>query len=660
MATPINPTSPAANARPEVKPAAEERLTAQPQTKAASNAPTASRDFMERESARDTAQTRSQHHTGPGPSTASAESAATGNAAAGIEELGALAGKLGDVTPGTNAAASIGDVDPKLGQTLRVSDDQLKAIPSRILSHLLNPDNESADIDDDMVDAIDAVHISAAAGQDADAQSVFNKPVRRNPDLSDLITQIATTPAPSDENAPLSDDIIAPMERLIQGDYPMDIMAFVQWVLRESYLETTHSLRDFANRVRFFNDQKEAVRNELDRVRGILSNKPGAEAGDQVGPFESAEFDEVYLGTRSPNLPSTQIQGLVQDQLKLHTSQLLQSLDYAPTPEADAAFQAALSETTNHEVYGDRALRYKENYGSSTDYACFDRAADAYTEELLAYIDQLTPEQKDALLEHYKDSPLMLEMSCYDTDWNNDTYTSSTKASGSIHIGDTITATAGGLAGTGAVTAGISASIGAAGIAYLGLVAVGAGALGILAAPFLETSTKFKVDAYGPRPGQSLENYIRKAVEEQVRSFKNQVKSEEGGINIEWIEIKTPQMTTVAPKYTPAELAAAHPASNAARAYLNSISAGPSASSSSSTNSTAHFSAGDTVNTKAEAEAYVEYLENRLNTIGDDAQLANVDLQNWLQKQQQTLQMMSTISKQLHDTAMSIIRKIGG
>ena len=82
--------------------------------------------------------------------------------------------------------------------------------------------------------------------------------------------------------------------------------------------------------------------------------------------------------------------------------------------------------------------------------------------------------------------------------------------------------------------------------------------------------------------------------------------------------------------------------------------------SSGQTASTTHFSAGDTVKTKAEAEAYVEYLENRLNTIGDDAQLANVDLQNWLQKQQQTLQMMSTISKQLHDTAMAIIRKMGG
>jgi hypothetical protein len=52
--------------------------------------------------------------------------------------------------------------------------------------------------------------------------------------------------------------------------------------------------------------------------------------------------------------------------------------------------------------------------------------------------------------------------------------------------------------------------------------------------------------------------------------------------------------------------------------------------------------------------------EEKLNSIGDDSQLANVDLQNMLQKQQQTLQMMSNISKMLHDTATSVIRKIGG
>jgi hypothetical protein len=52
--------------------------------------------------------------------------------------------------------------------------------------------------------------------------------------------------------------------------------------------------------------------------------------------------------------------------------------------------------------------------------------------------------------------------------------------------------------------------------------------------------------------------------------------------------------------------------------------------------------------------------EEKLNSVGDDAQLSNVDLQNILQKQQQTLQMMSNISKMLYDTASSVIRKMGG
>jgi len=59
---------------------------------------------------------------------------------------------------------------------------------------------------------------------------------------------------------------------------------------------------------------------------------------------------------------------------------------------------------------------------------------------------------------------------------------------------------------------------------------------------------------------------------------------------------------------------------------------------------------------KSDLEDWLE----ELSTVGDDAQLANVELQKMLQKQQQTMQMMSNISKMLHDTAMAIIRKIGG
>jgi len=42
---------------------------------------------------------------------------------------------------------------------------------------------------------------------------------------------------------------------------------------------------------------------------------------------------------------------------------------------------------------------------------------------------------------------------------------------------------------------------------------------------------------------------------------------------------------------------------------------------------------------------------------GDDAQLADINLQNMLQKQQQVLQTMSNISKAMHESAMGVIRK---
>lgn len=55
----------------------------------------------------------------------------------------------------------------------------------------------------------------------------------------------------------------------------------------------------------------------------------------------------------------------------------------------------------------------------------------------------------------------------------------------------------------------------------------------------------------------------------------------------------------------------------------------------------------------------IKQFEQKLASIGDDAQLANIDLQNMLQKQQQMLQTLSNISKQLSDSAMAVIRKIG-
>jgi len=58
-------------------------------------------------------------------------------------------------------------------------------------------------------------------------------------------------------------------------------------------------------------------------------------------------------------------------------------------------------------------------------------------------------------------------------------------------------------------------------------------------------------------------------------------------------------------------------------------------------------------------QKYIKQLEEDLQNMGDDGQLENVDLQNVLEKQQQTMQMLSNISKMLHDTTMAIIRKLG-
>jgi len=71
------------------------------------------------------------------------------------------------------------------------------------------------------------------------------------------------------------------------------------------------------------------------------------------------------------------------------------------------------------------------------------------------------------------------------------------------------------------------------------------------------------------------------------------------------------------------------------------------------------FSDDELSDSELEAVAGGITLEESLSTSGDDAQLANIDLQNQLQKQQQTIQTMSNVSKMLHDTAMATIRKIG-
>ncbi len=59
-------------------------------------------------------------------------------------------------------------------------------------------------------------------------------------------------------------------------------------------------------------------------------------------------------------------------------------------------------------------------------------------------------------------------------------------------------------------------------------------------------------------------------------------------------------------------------------------------------------------------EKFIELLDDYLQELGDDAQLANIDLQNLLQQQQQMIQTISNVTKLMYETSLNTIRKIGG
>jgi hypothetical protein len=55
-------------------------------------------------------------------------------------------------------------------------------------------------------------------------------------------------------------------------------------------------------------------------------------------------------------------------------------------------------------------------------------------------------------------------------------------------------------------------------------------------------------------------------------------------------------------------------------------------------------------------DSYLRKLEQDLQSVGDDSQLSRIDMQNFMQRQQQTLTLLSNLSKQIHTTSMAVVR----
>jgi hypothetical protein len=60
-----------------------------------------------------------------------------------------------------------------------------------------------------------------------------------------------------------------------------------------------------------------------------------------------------------------------------------------------------------------------------------------------------------------------------------------------------------------------------------------------------------------------------------------------------------------------------------------------------------------------ELDAHIADLQNMLASTGEDMQISQLELQNMMQRQQQVMNVLSNLSKALHETSMAIIRKIG-
>ena len=72
---------------------------------------------------------------------------------------------------------------------------------------------------------------------------------------------------------------------LVVGGENTDINALVQWVIRESYLETNKDLQFYAEKVRYYNDLKEGIRSELTEIRQYQSS---------LSEYAPTESEEIY------------------------------------------------------------------------------------------------------------------------------------------------------------------------------------------------------------------------------------------------------------------------------------------------------------------------------------------------------------------------------
>ncbi len=419
--------------------------------------------------------------------------------------------------------------------------------------------------------------------------------------------------------------------------------AFVQRVMRESYAIGNEIMRDFAERMKKANELREAIRKEAQRTREAISANAGKESTDALRqPFEMKDIDSARMEVVNAFYS-------VQDAEEAMADTAVEVGPGQEIPPWDKPDALSKGERLSLQKWAEDDDDIEDNLDRIKDFAGRVSVSEFHEYIYPLMVRLAVYDDEDELVELLEALPPYLRL------------TSVAQKIGEAPRGkrSAVGAAVAQGAAVGAVAAGSTALVAtspAAMSALAGLTATGVTTSAFLAAaPFAglgvaaAAGVAIAYGLYGSRmkdwSGKSIREALTGSESDEYELLRNDALDElahHSGVDVHGIWLSE--------------------GADAALAAYEEAMLSPPSGEDDDLDPARMIEAGarKAAHTVGELKDYEKYLEDQLNSVGEDAQLMNVELQNQLQKQQQLLQMMSNMSKALHDAAMSIVRKLEG
>lgn len=381
-----------------------------------------------------------------------------------------------------------------------------------------------------------------------------------------------------------------------------NIMSFVQAVMREAYMQNVKDLRAFGQKVKFYNNVRREIRQNLKDARTAMAN--------EKYPFTPPKaVDTTFKGSSvpgqgpseakssQPSLPSNQevlamyqsgdksISDLVSmcEQGKIAKG----SLDFV-RQHLDNQWRSGPKETTSKKhstISGDGNKHGNKVKDKKLADVMLSNGGNAWIDSVVAWYNDLPPEQQQAFVEKWKTEGMRFKAKAKDD-------------------GD----------------------------------------------GWFNSKDKGKYDDVRKLPaGKDPADWLRSECERAIKQAGDELGSEDMGKKVKLNKFEF----SVHPGSVDVPTLPDKPAD------LKAVEGALGVSSGAGSAQSGEWTPGSPCENEEQLKAYIKQLEDKLNSVGEDAQLANVDLQNSMQRMQQTLSRLANISKNMHDTAMNTIRKIG-